>query len=39
MATALDDLLPKAADCLKKATEVESEKASEYTRQQAKVRS
>jgi hypothetical protein len=37
MATALDDLLPKAADCLKKAAEVESEKASEYTRQQAKI--
>ena len=37
MATELDDLLPKAADLMKKIAEVEAEKASEYMAQQAKV--
>jgi hypothetical protein len=37
MAIAPDDLLPTAADCLKKITEVELEKASEYTRRQEKI--
>ena len=37
MATELDDLLPKAEDCMKKIADAEAEKASEYMRQQAKV--
>ena len=37
MATDLDDLLPKAADCMKKIAEVEAEKASEYMRAQARI--
>jgi hypothetical protein len=37
MATDLDDLLPKAADCMKKIAEVEAEKASEYMRAQVKI--
>ena len=37
MATALDDLLPKAEDCMKKIAEVEAEKASEYMAQQARI--
>jgi len=37
MATEFDDLLPKAADLMKKIAEVEAEKASEYMAQQAKV--
>ena len=34
MTTSLDDLLPKAEDCMKKIAEVEAEKASEYMRKQ-----
>jgi len=37
MAIELDDLLPKAEDCMKRIAEVEGEKASEYMRQQAKI--
>jgi hypothetical protein len=37
MVTEFDDLLPKAADLMKKIAEVEAEKASEYMAQQAKV--
>ena len=33
--TAMDDLLPKAADCRKRIADVEAEKASEYMRKQA----
>lgn len=36
MTTALDELLPKASDLMKKIAEVEADKASEYMRQQAK---
>ncbi len=32
--TSLDDLLPKAEDCMKKIAEVEAEKASDYMRKQ-----
>jgi hypothetical protein len=35
MATNIDDLLPNAVDCRKKIAEVQSEKASEFMRQQA----
>ena len=34
MTTSLDDLLPKAEDCMKKIAAVEAEKASEYVRKQ-----
>jgi hypothetical protein len=37
MSTALDDLLPKADDLMRKIAELEAEKASDYMRQQAKV--
>jgi hypothetical protein len=37
MATELDNLLPNAADNMKKIAEVEAEKASEYMRQQEKI--
>lgn len=35
MATTVDDLLPKAADCRQKIAQVEAEKASDYLRKQA----
>jgi hypothetical protein len=37
MASELDDLLPKAEDCMKKIAETEAEKASEYMRQQTRM--
>ena len=33
--SALDDLLPKAADCMQKIAEVEAKKASDYMRKMA----
>lgn len=37
MTTVIDDVLPKAEDCMKKIALVEAEKASEYMRVQAKI--